>query len=65
MVDKVKTLAVKCPSCQKQVLMTDEFPYRPFCSERCKTIDFGGWASEDHRIEGDSVDNDHWSEEDY
>ncbi|MEC8144566.1 MAG: DNA gyrase inhibitor YacG, partial [Pseudomonadota bacterium] len=21
-----------------------------FCSERCKVIDLGGWASEEHRI---------------
>ena len=26
-------------------------PYRPFCSERCKTQDFGAWASESYRVE--------------
>jgi hypothetical protein len=25
--------------------------YRPFCSERCKLVDLGKWASEDYRIE--------------
>ena len=25
-------------------------PYRPFCSERCKLIDLGQWASEAYRI---------------
>jgi len=25
-------------------------PYRPFCSERCKLIDLGAWASEAYRV---------------
>lgn len=25
-------------------------PYRPFCSQRCKLIDLGQWASENYRI---------------
>jgi endogenous inhibitor of DNA gyrase (YacG/DUF329 family) len=25
-------------------------PHRPFCSERCKLIDLGQWASESYRI---------------
>ena len=24
--------------------------FRPFCSERCKNIDFGAWASESFRM---------------
>lgn len=24
--------------------------YRPFCSERCKNVDFGAWASESYRV---------------
>jgi uncharacterized protein len=24
--------------------------YRPFCSERCKMIDLGAWATESYRI---------------
>jgi endogenous inhibitor of DNA gyrase (YacG/DUF329 family) len=24
--------------------------WRPFCSERCKTIDIGAWASERYRV---------------
>jgi hypothetical protein len=32
--------------------------YRPFCSERCKLIDLGGWASEQHRIPGSAQDDD-------
>jgi len=25
-------------------------PSRPFCSERCKLIDLGAWASEAYRV---------------
>jgi endogenous inhibitor of DNA gyrase (YacG/DUF329 family) len=24
--------------------------YRPFCSDRCKLIDLGAWAAEEHKI---------------
>ena len=45
--------------------MTTDFPHRPFCSHRCKTIDFGDWASENHKIEGESLeineDEEFWS----
>jgi endogenous inhibitor of DNA gyrase (YacG/DUF329 family) len=27
-----------------------EWPYFPFCSERCKTIDLGRWLGETYRI---------------
>jgi endogenous inhibitor of DNA gyrase (YacG/DUF329 family) len=26
--------------------------WRPFCSERCRLIDLGGWLDETHRISG-------------
>jgi endogenous inhibitor of DNA gyrase (YacG/DUF329 family) len=48
---------VKCPTCDKSVEWIREHPWRPFCSERCKLIDLGEWASESHRIEGDNVDD--------
>ena len=35
--------SLRCPICRTIVLATDaEFP---FCSERCRTIDLGKWAS--------------------
>jgi uncharacterized protein len=38
-----RTLKLHCPICKKGVKSTDlEFP---FCSERCRTIDLGKWAS--------------------
>lgn len=51
----VKTLAVRCPTCRKEVLMTPAFPQRPFCSRRCQLIDLGEWASESHSIPGEPV----------
>lgn len=60
---EIKTLSVQCPVCKTEVLMTKAFPHRPFCSERCKLLDFGGWASEAHRISSNSGSEDDWSEE--
>jgi len=42
---------VKCPQCKADVPWTAESKWRPFCSERCKLIDVGAWASERYRIE--------------
>jgi hypothetical protein len=32
--------------------------WRPFCSERCKLIDFGAWASEAYRVSGPAATED-------
>ena len=48
---------IPCPTCGKSLQWTTQNQYRPFCSERCKLIDFGGWAGEQHKIPGDA-DND-------
>ncbi len=42
-----------CPRCKKPSQWTDN-PYRPFCSERCKLIDLGAWASEEYKINSNS-----------
>ena len=42
---------VKCPQCGTPVPWTPESKWRPFCSERCRTIDLGAWASERYRFE--------------
>lgn len=47
---------VKCPQCHKEIVYSLENKFRPFCSERCKIIDLGDWASESFRI---PVKNDH------
>ncbi|MBM7071132.1 DNA gyrase inhibitor YacG [Shewanella sp. 202IG2-18] len=43
-------LTVKCPTCQQHVEWKPEAKFKPFCSERCKMIDLGDWASEKHAI---------------
>lgn len=51
-------LKVKCPTCQKQVIWSEENFYRPFCSERCKLIDLGEWASGNRSIPADPEHDD-------
>ena len=41
---------VECPTCGAPVEWTAESKFRPFCSDRCKLIDLGAWASEEHKI---------------
>jgi endogenous inhibitor of DNA gyrase (YacG/DUF329 family) len=37
-----------CPICKKPV--PPGSPDFPFCSERCRLIDLGNWASEKYRV---------------
>ncbi len=46
----VKQRLVNCPHCGKGVPWSTDNPHRPFCSERCRLIDLGQWASESYRI---------------
>ncbi len=39
---------LKCPVCKKEVAADD--PNTPFCSDRCRLIDLGNWASEKYVI---------------
>lgn len=41
---------VPCPHCKGPAEWSPANPYRPFCSERCKQIDLGAWASEAYRV---------------
>jgi len=45
-----KPREVICPTCGKRVFWTPDSDWRPFCSERCKLIDLGAWASERYRV---------------
>jgi len=46
-----KQAVVICPQCGNEVIWNKEAsPFRPFCSERCKLIDLGQWASENYSI---------------
>lgn len=41
---------VPCPTCGGDSVYAVSNPFRPFCSDRCKNIDLGAWASEDFRM---------------
>ncbi len=46
------TKTVHCPICGQSVDWTPAARWRPFCSERCKQIDLGAWASDQYAISG-------------
>ncbi len=56
-----KNIIVACPTCQTKVSWIPQQLFKPFCSERCRLIDLGEWASEEKRIPGDPV----YSESDF
>ncbi|HEV3240564.1 MAG TPA: DNA gyrase inhibitor YacG [Casimicrobiaceae bacterium] len=41
---------VACPNCGAPVEWTAQSCFRPFCSERCRLIDLGAWATESYRV---------------
>ena len=41
---------IACPTCGKSNTWRTENTFRPFCSDRCKLIDLGEWASETRKI---------------
>lgn len=45
-----KKKEIHCPTCGKPNTWVAHNVFRPFCSDRCKLIDLGEWASERHRI---------------
>lgn len=47
---------INCPTCGKQNTWNPENKFRPFCSDRCKLIDLGEWASETRKIAGEPAD---------
>ena len=49
---------IVCPTCGKKDTWKTENAFRPFCSDRCKLIDLGEWASESRRIAGEEINKD-------
>ncbi|HHN65648.1 MAG TPA: DNA gyrase inhibitor YacG [Nitrospirae bacterium] len=47
-------MKIRCPIC-KSITTWEENPWRPFCSERCRLIDLGAWASGEYRIPGEEI----------
>ena len=47
---------VKCPTCKTSVAL--DAPDMPFCSDRCRLLDLGAWASGDYKISSPVLDPD-------
>jgi uncharacterized protein len=45
---------LRCPTCR--TLVTTSVPDFPFCSDHCRTIDLGKWASGAYRISSPILD---------
>ena len=41
---------VPCPSCGQPAALAESNRWRPFCSEFCRGVDLGAWASERFRV---------------
>jgi endogenous inhibitor of DNA gyrase (YacG/DUF329 family) len=53
----VMDFSPRCPSCHAAVRWDDN-PHRPFCSERCRLVDLGGWVTERYRVPGPAIEAD-------
>jgi uncharacterized protein len=43
---------LRCPTCRRDIEWSDAYPFRPFCSERCRMVDLGAWLSDQRAIPG-------------
>jgi endogenous inhibitor of DNA gyrase (YacG/DUF329 family) len=48
--------SVPCPTCKRAIIWSEQYPWRPFCSERCRLVDLGAWLANAHAIPGEPVD---------
>ncbi|MGD8378346.1 MAG: DNA gyrase inhibitor YacG [Gammaproteobacteria bacterium] len=55
MSDKPGTIEVACPTCGQKVTWDEQFPFRPFCSERCRLLDLGAWVGGERAIPGEPM----------
>lgn len=46
---------VKCPKCGRMAKYEGN-EFRPFCSERCKLLDFGAWANEEYALPAEATE---------
>jgi hypothetical protein len=56
-------MRVKCPTCQRESVWSQDNPWRPFCTERCRLVDLGQWLNEGHAIPGEPLPADDDSSE--
>ncbi|MBF7682288.1 DNA gyrase inhibitor YacG [Acinetobacter sp. B5B] len=47
-----------CPRCGEDSTWQNN-TFRPFCSERCKLIDLGAWASDAYRLPSEEAPSAH------
>ena len=50
------TLLVRCPTCGGPSRYAPDNAWRPFCTEACRQIDLGAWASEEYRVQSTPPD---------
>jgi len=48
--NKARRPTVACPTCGTRIVWSNDYPFRPFCSERCKSVDLGAWSSDAYAI---------------
>ncbi|HNQ03195.1 MAG TPA: DNA gyrase inhibitor YacG [Thiobacillaceae bacterium] len=53
----MKRKSVACPTCGKDVVWGVDNPWRPFCSERCRLLDLGEWASGNYKVPAEGPDD--------
>ena len=53
----MSTRKYACRQCGKPAQLDTTNPWRPFCSERCKTLDLGEWFGERYTIPAESQDD--------
>lgn len=58
MLEPLPPKIVPCPQCAGDSVYAPSNAYRPFCSERCKNLDLGAWASETFRMPSDAPPDD-------
>src|SRR5581483_1383021 len=58
-----RTIGLRCPTCKKIVLQKE--PDFPFCSERCRLIDLGKWASGGYVVSTPINEADQFGDADY
>ncbi|MGB6482555.1 MAG: DNA gyrase inhibitor YacG [Candidatus Acidiferrales bacterium] len=50
-------MELRCPICKKPT-DSDKDKDFPFCSERCRLMDLGNWASEKYKVSEPAMDED-------
>lgn len=49
---------VRCPTCGAAAVYSPANRWRPFCSERCRNLDLGAWATESYRVPAETPPDD-------